>query len=184
MSMNKQTIWLVAMLSIMVVLSTYYIVTGPIEPVRQAAQPTKNDGDIEVNIKTVDEKTNNQDKNVLGEQNDDYFVNVQLQRSTLRQKMVEDYMKVLTNPNSTEKEMQEANSKIQELMKVDNKESALEDLIRKEGYRDAVVTVGDPHIDVVVQTDKLSTAQAVELIEMVRQHLQVSSQHVSIAYRP
>lgn len=183
MSMNKQTVWLVAMLSLMVVLSTYYIVTGPIEPVKQAAQPTKNEGEIEVNIKTVDE-VSDQAKNVMGEQTDDYFINVQLQRSTLRQKMVEDYMKVLTDPNSTEKEMQEANSKIQELMKVDNQESALEDLIRKEGYRDAVVTVGDPHVDVIVQADKLTAAQAVNLIEMVKKHLQISSQHISIAYRP
>jgi len=174
------------MLSIMVVLSAYYMVTGPIEPVRQAAKQTKEGQGIEVNIKTLDETAATKDKALMEgqKQNDDYFVNVQLQRSTLRQKMVEDYMKVLTDPEASEKEMQEANAKIQELMKVDNKESALEDLIRKEGFRDAVVTVGDPHIDVVVQTDKLTTAQAVQLIEMVKQHLQVASHHVSVAYRP
>ena len=33
MTMNKQTVWLVTMLTLMVVLSAYYIVTGPVEPV-------------------------------------------------------------------------------------------------------------------------------------------------------
>ena len=37
MSINKQTVWLITMLSIMVVLSAYYIVTGPVEPVGQEA---------------------------------------------------------------------------------------------------------------------------------------------------
>ncbi len=49
MSVNKQTVWLVTMLSVMVVLSAYYIVTGPVEPAEQVAQTAKEkQGDIKV----------------------------------------------------------------------------------------------------------------------------------------
>jgi stage III sporulation protein AH len=185
MSVNKQTVWLVTMLSIMVVLSAYYIVTGPVEPVRQAAKQVDPAGDVDVNIKPIHQPASaNSSKDKLNKKDqDDYFVGYQLQRSTLRQKMVEEYMKVLTNPDASEKELREANAKIEELMKVDNTETVLEELIRKEGYRDAVVVSNSPHVDVVVQTEHLSRKQVVGLISLVKQHLNVSPLNVSVAYR-
>ncbi|MBA4542977.1 MULTISPECIES: SpoIIIAH-like family protein [Thermoactinomyces] len=184
MSINKQTVWLITMLSIMVVLSAYYIVTGPVEPVGQeASRSEKAAKGINVDIKPVDQPAASE-KDILKQQNDDdYFVGYQLERSTLRQKMVEDYMKVLTNPDASDQDLKEANSKIQQLMKVDNQETVLEDLIRKQGYSDAVVVTNNPHVDVVVQSDKLTPQQVVKLISLVRQHLNVSPQHVSVAYR-
>lgn len=111
MSVNKQTVWLVTMLSVMVVLSAYYIVTGPVEPADQVAQTAKEkQGDIKVDIKPVDEPSSSGQKSaeVLENQSNDFFVGYQLQRSTLRQKMVEEYMQVLTNPEAPEKEVEEA----------------------------------------------------------------------------
>ena len=187
MSVNKQTVWLVTMLSVMVVLSAYYIVTGPVEPAEQVAQTAKeNQGDINVDIKPVDEQaSSDQQKSAeaLENQQNDFFVGYQLQRSTLRQKMVEEYMQVLTNPEAPEKEVEEANQKIQQLMKIDNQETVLEELIRKEGYQDAVVITNHPHVDVIVQSDKLDKKQVVKLISLVRQHLQVDPHHVTVAYR-
>ena len=101
----------------------------------------------------------------------------------LRQKMVEEYMQVLTNPEAPEKEVEEANQKIQQLMKIDNQETVLEELIRKEGYQDAVVITNLPHVDVIVQSEKLDKKQVVKLISLVRQHLQVDPHHVTVAYR-
>ncbi|MBA4494990.1 SpoIIIAH-like family protein [Paenactinomyces guangxiensis] len=191
MTMNKQTVWLVTMLSLMVVLSAYYIVTGPVEPVDQsAAKPddlTK-EGNIDVNIKTVEQPAEaakqNDVKETLDKANDDYFVAYQLQRNTLRQKETERYMQVLTNPEASKEQLQEAKQKIDQLMKVDKTETVLEELIRKEGYSDAVVVTSDSHVDVVVQSDKLTNAQAVKLINLVKQHLNVSPTQVSVAYRP
>lgn len=186
MSVNKQTVWLVTMLSVMVVLSAYYIVTGPVEPADQVAQTAKEkQGDIKVDIKPVDEPSSSGEKSaeVLENQSNDFFVGYQLQRSTLRQKMVEEYMQVLTNPEAPEKEVEEANQKIQQLMKIDNQETVLEELIRKEGYQDAVVITNLPHVDVIVQSEKLDKKQVVKLISLVRQHLQVDPHHVTVAYR-
>jgi stage III sporulation protein AH len=184
MSVNKQTVWLVTMLSIMVVLSAYYIVTGPVEPANQAEQNVNDVAKgILVNIKSVEQPTTVPKDALRQKGGDDYFVGYQLERSTLRQKMVEDCMKVLTKPDATNKEINEANSKIQQLMKVDNQETVLEELIRKQGFNDAVVVTNNPHVNVVVQSDRLTKAQVVKLISLVSQHLEVSPQHISIAYR-
>ena len=147
---------------------------------QEASRSEKAAKGINVDIKPVELAAS--EKDILKQQNDDdYFVGYQLERSTLRQKMVEDYMKVLTNPDASEQDLKEANSKIQQLMKVDNQETVLEDLIRKQGTVTVVVT-NNPHVDVVVQSDKLTPQQVVKLISLVRQHLNVSP-NTSVAYR-
>lgn len=186
MSVNKQTVWLVTMLSIMVVLSAYYIVTGPVEPVSQATKQVEQAATgIDVDIKPIDQPGQSSgSKEMLNKkEEDDYFIGYQLQRSTLRQKMVEDYMKIITDPDAAETDLKEANRKIEELMKVDNAETVLEELIRKEGFRDAVVVSNRPQIDVIVQTEQLSKAQVVKLVSLVKQHFDVSPLNVSVAYR-
>ncbi|MGI6127206.1 MAG: SpoIIIAH-like family protein [Planifilum sp.] len=179
MSMNKQTVWLVTMLTLMVVLSAYYIVTGPVEPVEQAGKPSK-ENDVQVDLKTEEADS----KEEAHRATSDYFVGYQLQRNNLRSKMTEEYMNVLTDPESSEKELKEAQSKIDQLMKVDKTESVLEELIRNEGFRDAVVITGDQHVDVVVQSEKLSNSQVVKLIGLVKKHMDVPATQVSVAYRP
>lgn len=180
MTMNKQTVWLVTMLTLMVVLSAYYIVTGPVEPVEQAGQPSKEKDDVEVDLKT---ETTDSKEGVQDAAND-YFVGYQLQRNNLRSKMTEEYMNVLTNPKSSKEELEEAQRRIDQLMKVDKTESVLEELIRNEGFRDAVVIAGDRHVDVVVQSEKLSNSQVVKLISLVKKHMDVPATQVSVAYRP
>jgi stage III sporulation protein AH len=179
MTMNKQTVWLVTMLTLMVVLSAYYIVTGPVEPVEQAGQPSKAD-DVQVDVKT--ESAN--PKEIVQDAANDYFVGYQLQRNNLRSKLTEEYMNVLTNPKSSKEQLEEAQRKIDQLMKVDKTESVLEELIRNEGFRDAVVIAGDRHVDVIVQSEKLSNAQVVKLISMVKKHMNIPATQVSVAFRP
>lgn len=179
MTMNKQTVWLVTMLTLMVVLSGYYMVTSPVTPANQLA--SKTDAllkGINVNIKPVEQPLPNQTSA------DDYLLAYQIQRNTLRGQLTEQYMNVLTNPDASAQAIKEANDKINGLTKVDNQESVLEDLIIKDGYKDAVVIKGDQHVDVIVEADKLTNTQAVQLINMARDHLNVSSNIVSVGYRP
>lgn len=180
MTMNKQTVWLVTMLTLMVVLSAYYIVTGPVEPVEQAGQPSK-ENEVQVDLKTEASDLKEEDvRNAAG----DYFVGYQLQRNNLRSKMTEEYMNILTNPNSSKEELEEAQRKIDQLMKVDKTESVLEELIRNEGFRDAVVIAGDKHVDVIVQSEKLTNSQVVKLVSLVKKHMDVPATQISVSYRP
>jgi stage III sporulation protein AH len=183
MTMNKQTMWLVTMLTLMVVLSAYYIVTGPVEPAHQAVQKKKGLSQANVSVKTT--KSSSAAGRMLAEENaSDYFVGYQLQRSTLRSQMTEEYMKILTDPESTKQQLKDAEAKINQLMKVDKNESVLEDLIRNEGYQDAVVITNDHHVDVIVQADKLANQQVVKLISLVKERLNIPASEVSVSYRP
>lgn len=196
MSMNKQTVWLVTMLTLMVVLSAYYIVTGPVEPADQAMEPddemTTDLGKIEVKTKAKgeadeekdEEKDNDQEPSLDSNAGSDYFIGYNLQRSALRSKLAEEHMKVLTDPEASKEALKEAQAKLDQLTQVDKEESVLEELIRGEGFRDAVVITNDAHIDVIVQADELTSKQVVKLVSMVRKQMGVPSTQVSVAWRP
>jgi len=177
--LSKQTVGLVSMLSLMVVLSAYYIVTGPIKPISRISKGN----DVEVDIKPVGKATAKKDLNDMNT-NNEYFVGYQLQRSALRSKMSEEYMKVLTDPQASKEDVRQAQAKIDDLLKIDRKETTLEDMIRKEGFNDAVVITNNPHIDVIVQSPNLTKSQAVKLITLVQQQLGVKPVNISVSYHP
>ncbi|SHE45706.1 stage III sporulation protein AH [Seinonella peptonophila] len=178
MTVNKQTVWLVSMLTLMVALSAYYIVTGPSQPVQQANQMMQKPK-LDLQMKEVE-----QGKPVSKQMGKhDYFVNYHLQRDTLRSKLTEEYMRTLSNPRASEKELKVAEQKVNQLMKVDQQESSLEEAIRKEGYRDVVVMNHQNKVDVIVQGERLTSTEAVHLISMVGQHFRVDPTMISIGYR-
>jgi stage III sporulation protein AH len=181
MRMNRQTLWLMTMLSLMVVLSAYYILTGPVEPATQTSQ-SKPKEDVKVDLQSISKEEKEQSvASKLGKH--DFFMHYHLQRDTLRSKLTEEYMRVLSNPDASKKELQEAEAKIHQLMKIDKQESAAEDMIRREGFRDAVVISQNNHVDVIVQADRLSEEQAVSIISMMQQHFHVEPTQVSVQYQ-
>jgi stage III sporulation protein AH len=187
MQLNKQTVWLVTMLTFMVVLSAYYVATGPVEQAGNSTQQgdlKATDNQIDLNIKPVDQPAIDQKEkeSMSNKVEDSYFVSYQLQRSTLRGKMTEEYVEVLSNPKATKEEIKEAERKLNELSQMEKQENVVEELIRKQGYRDAVVIKNNDQVDVIVQSDKLSKSQAVQLVTLVGQHMNVSANQISVAY--
>lgn len=185
--MNRQTMWLVSMLTLMVVLSAYYIVTGPdnsagpaIENVNELGNDQVPDEDqVQVDIKSTD-------KPVVSKQTSeasDYFVSYHMQRNTIREKELEGYYQVLMNPTATKEQLQNANTKIEEMNKQDKAESTLEDMIRESGYQDAVVMNDESHVDVIVQSKSLDRSQAVKIVDMVQKQLNLPATQISVAYK-
>lgn len=178
MRMNKQTFWLVTMLTLMVALSAYYIVTGPVEPASQTSKSEQEETKVNLDIKTVE---NQEASEKLGKR--DFFISYHLQRDTLRSKMTEEYMRTLSNPEASKTELQEAEAKINQLMKIDKQESTAEEMIRREGYRDAVVINQNHHVDVVVQAEKLNEEQVVSIISLMGKHFGLEPTQISVRYQ-
>ncbi|MCS1350778.1 SpoIIIAH-like family protein [Mechercharimyces sp. CAU 1602] len=180
MSMNKQTVWLVTMLTLMVVLSAYYIVTGPVEPAEQGNKEAAEKVDADVKTKSGVGEPSEEAVKEAG----DYFVGYQMERQALRSKLSSEYMEKITDPAASEEQIDEAQAKLNELMEVDNTETVLEELIREEGYQDAVVINNDAHVNVIVQSDQLKSAQVVKLVTLTKKQMGVAANQVSVTYRP
>lgn len=182
MQMNRQTVWLVTMLTLMVALSAYYIITGPVEPVDPLAENQKLFGkdQVQVDTKPVNQPAANQKESGVSE----YFLYQNLQRQTMREKLLEEYYNILSDTKAPKQKLEEAEKKIKELTKIDQMEEVMENLLRKNGFQDAVVMKSDSHVDILVQSDKLTNSQVVSIMDLAKQQLGVTPDQVTVSYRP
>jgi stage III sporulation protein AH len=185
MAMNRQTMWLVTMLTVMVVLSAYYIVTGPDQSAGPAIQSIDEMGNVKNDQVQVDIKSLEKPATVKQEVSEasDYFVSYHMQRNTTREKELEKHYQVLMNPTSSKQELETANAKIEEMNKLDKAETALEEQIRESGFQDVVVIQENNHVNIIVQSKDLPRKKAVEIITMAQKHMQVSASQISVAYK-
>lgn len=217
--MSKQTVWLVTMLSLMVVLSAYYIVSGPVEPVddvatteedaevtTQEANPLElalfgSDGDGEEDAeKGADEaetkeeardsegekteETGTEDDDTPAISGQDYFLAMQTERSAINSELIEKYTDIMTDPQSSEEQAEAASAKLEELRKTIDQVTEMEELIRGQGYNDALVMHEKGKYDITVQTDSLSKKQAVEILELIQEETDVPATYLTISYHP
>lgn len=98
--------------------------------------------------------------------NSSFFANAKLKREQTRAKNKEDLMALIDNSNISEEKKQEAIDKVVELTAISEKESATEIQLEAKGFSDAVVSIVDNHVDVVVNAPSL-TEQDMAIIEDV-----------------
>jgi stage III sporulation protein AH len=179
--MNRQTVWLVTMLTLMVALSAYYIITGPVEPLGPLAENKEmlQEGKTEVETKAVTQPVSKKESATS-----EYFVYQNLQRQTMREKMLEENYLVLADTKASKEKLEEAQKQINDLAKLDKMEEVMENLLRKDGFQDAVVLQDDNRVDITVQASKLTNTQVVKMIDLAKKQLGVGADQVSVSYRP
>lgn len=207
--MSKQTVWLITMLSLMVVLSAYYIVKGPVEPIDEVASDaaldtevtTKETNPLELTLFGTDEEEGEEpedaekeneeveDKNeetgeapALGAQ--DYFLALQSERSSIHEQLIEKYTDIMTDPEATEEQVEKASAELEKLRENIDQVTQMEELIRGEGYDDALVMHEKGKYDITVQADKLTKKQAVEILELIQNETEVPASFLTVSYHP
>jgi len=196
MILKRQTVWLLTMLSLIIVLSVYYISMEQIE-----GQQT---GDLEIEEATglneelefewlEDEELTfiglEDAEQAIGE-NDVYsnvnveemFDTIRLQRQDSRGKLNEEYKSVIAS-TETEPEIQvEALEKIESLQVMSQQEEMIETIIRSKGYEDALVMTDENQVNIYVKTAELSKEEAVELNQLAYEHLGI--ENIRVGYQP
>jgi stage III sporulation protein AH len=159
MLLKKQTVWLLTMLSLIIVLSVYYI-TSP--------GGTDDLAYLEAGKKSSKEAT------VSGVANDDMFTALRLERDELRDEMESDYVAVAGSEDASAEVAAEAWEKLSELQSLSMKEQTVETLIKAKGFKDALVNTMDHEVKVIVKADKLSKKDVVQIMNLANEHLGTS----------
>jgi stage III sporulation protein AH len=206
MVLRKQTVWLLTMLAVMVVLSGYYLVKGPNEQVPAVSEEQQDNalGDVQVDTKQTDQpapeaapaeadtatletpaaKTSGKNEAAtLADTPSDVFQGYKLKRDALLQKDKDEQMAIMMNPEATPQAVAEAKAKYEELSTVEQATMTLEEMLKASGYKDAVVSVQDQKVTVIVQKENLTASEVVDIIAQVKQHLNVSGKNVSVQYK-
>jgi len=163
MLLKKQTVWLLTMLSLVVVLSVYYV----------TSDPAKNDLATGMNEEAAEEaKMSKEDMKVITEAaGDEAFETIRLEAQDKRSKDIADLTAQVASPDLTAEEKNELYSKMQDLSALETKEKTLESLIKTLGYEDALVRAESDEVLITVKAKEHSRADAARILQIVREEI-------------
>jgi stage III sporulation protein AH len=184
MMLKKQTVWLLTMLSLVVVLSVYYVTTpeGTNENVAFVNQTkektTETNGDAKVTVEETEDG-----KVTSGIASDDLFTALRLQIEDERNKLREDLNAIVASAEATAEEKSKALDKIQKLADISEKEAVLETLIKSKGYEEVLVRLDGEEVKVIVKAQEHSKQAANEIIQLVAKEVG-EAQDVAVEFQP
>lgn len=172
MLLKKQTVWLLTMLSLVVVLSVYYI-TSPEQKGADLAT-TDEENKSEVQTESTEGQTENAEEVISGDNavissiaSDEMFAALRLDQEVERSKLKEDLSIVMGQTDLPTEERSAAKDQLDQLDEIAQKEQMLETLIRAMNYEDVLVRADGKEVLITVKSDKPSPKAANEIIQEV-----------------
>jgi stage III sporulation protein AH len=150
------------MLSLVVVLSVYYVTSDPMQD------------NMAANKNTAQEKgaASKEDMKVLTEASgDEAFEAARLEVRDKRSKEIADLTSQVASPDLSAEEKNELVGKMEELSALETKEKTLESLIKTLGYEDALVRAENGQFLITVKAKNHSRQDAVRILQMVRDEI-------------
>jgi len=191
--LKKQTVWLLTMLSLVVVLSVYYVTTPDKmntatptagekvgqekqgvekEVTKEATKETSNketDKKEDGKKETSKKETNKKESNVSVQSSDENFTALRMQLEDQRSAQKEKLQDVMKSEKSSAEEISKAKDELNAIDKMQTKEGLLETVIKSQGgYNDALVRADGNDIKVTVKAAKHSQKEANKIIQLVR----------------
>ncbi|RRN73117.1 SpoIIIAH-like family protein [Peribacillus simplex] len=195
MLLKKQTVWLLTMLSLVVVLSVYYL-TAPeenaadmtaTEQMEKAENKTESKTESKADTKGENKSEKETAKNTEGSSvtiaSGDEFESLRLQIEDERAKLNEELTAKMGNTELSTEERDEAYAKIEQLSETKVKENIIENLIVAMDYNAALVRVDGTDVKVSVKADKQTKTEANNIIRLVRKEVS-DAQNVVVDFQP
>lgn len=180
MLLKKQTVWLLTMLSLVVVLSVYYI-TSPEQQGSNLAGVE--DKETTEDKETSGSKTDGGDSVISSIASDEVFEALRMDLEDQRSKLKEELTEIMASTDLPAEKRSEAYDDIKHLEEVARKEKVLETLIRAMDYEDVLVRADGAKVLITIKAKEHSPAEANEIIQMVRTELG-SYQPVAVEFQP
>ncbi|OOQ97285.1 SpoIIIAH-like family protein [Bacillus cereus] len=200
--LKKQTVWLLTMLSLVVVLSVYYVTTpdkmntatpATGEKMGQEKQgadkavtkeTTKETTNKETDKKENDKKeTSKKEASVTVQSSDENFTALRMQMEDQRSVEKEKLQNVMKSSKSSAEEKSKAKDNLDAITTMETKQQLLETVIKSQGgYKDALVRADGTDIKVTVKSAKHSQKEANKIIQLVRS--EGGSKDVGVKFDP
>lgn len=166
--LKKQTVWLLTMLSLMIVLSVYYILSDKDDLAYiDTGQTTVNESETTESTETDGSAEINEIRNIG---NDELFATMRLKLQDERSMKKSTYEDIVASKDSTMEEKSEARDNIHSIEQSKTKEDILQNAILAvtAEYQDVLVRAEDDIVHVHVITNELSNQEVVHIMQMVR----------------
>ncbi|MEQ6376484.1 SpoIIIAH-like family protein [Bacillaceae bacterium S4-13-58] len=193
MLLKKQTVWLLTMLSLMIVLSVYYMMSpsdGQVAFLDQEENNTAENDVANLNEEQEDLTENGDVTEASGDENsvissitsDELFTAIRMEREDDYNATKERLDDVIASSDVSSEEKNEALNEIDNLEDRKSKESYLEQTIMAQyNYPDVLVRADDDIVHVTVKADELSDETVVEIMQLTRDEFGVMPVDVSFS---
>lgn len=182
MLLKKQTVWLLTMLSLVVVLSVYYI-TSPEQKVNDITAVQQKPKDQLDSNQSVQKTADKSGKTVVSQVSDDTFDAIRMQVEDVRSQEKEDLQAKVASTDLPPEERSEAFDQMKKLSETAQKEQVLETIIKTLGYDDALVRADGDKVNITVKSKKKHSASAAnDIIQLVKK--EIDSNFVAVEFQP
>lgn len=111
----------------------------------------------------------------------DFFSSARLNREQTRAKNKEMLLEIVDNENISEAQKESAVNSIVKLTEIAEKETATENLLEAKGFTDAVVSIVDDSVDVIVNANELTEQQIAQIEDIVKRKTEISAENIVIS---
>ncbi|WP_188206128.1 SpoIIIAH-like family protein [Alkalibacillus aidingensis] len=174
MVLKKQTVWLITMLSLLIVLSVYYMTSPGGEQVALIPDDDEDprheqpDEDSEGSPDSTD-TTSAVDVEMDDLSAGELFTTIRLETEDTRSELKEELSSIVASDSASTDEKNEAWEQMYALQTTAQKESILEQMIQQEKeFRDVLVRQEDDVVRITVIANELSASDANHLMQMAR----------------
>ncbi|MGF2617031.1 SpoIIIAH-like family protein [Rossellomorea vietnamensis] len=185
MLLKKQTVWLLTMLSLVIVLSVYYITS----PTQQATDMAA--GEEESSAQTEETSAENEEAAAEGEVDivteaagDEVFETLRMEFLDQRSRSREELETKVASADLSIEEKNEAIEQMDKLKELATTETVLETMIKTMGYEDALVRADGEQVRITVKAKEHSAADANQIIRLVNDELGGAMQKVAVQFQP
>ena len=110
----------------------------------------------------------------------DYFSSAKLSREQSRAKNKETLLEIVNNKALASADKKAAVKEVAAITKLSEKENATEMMLEAKGFADAMVSLSDKSVDVVVNAEELSSKQMAQIIDIVKRKTGFAAENIVI----
>ena len=111
----------------------------------------------------------------------DFFINARVSREQIRAKNKETLMGILESASVSEEDKSKATQEIIKLTSISERENSTETLLEAKGYSDAVVSISDEEVSVIVNAVSLNDQDVAQIEDITKRETGVDIKHIVIA---
>jgi stage III sporulation protein AH len=168
--LKKQTVWLLTMLSLMIVLSVYYIFSDKDDLAYIDSGKSDVDETVQTDLTESDSKGEAEVDQITNVGQDELFTTIRLELQNERSMQKSSYEDIVTSNSATIDEKNEALENIHSIDQSTTKENILQNSILAvtADYQDVLVRANEDIVHVHIKTNELSNDEVVHIMQLVR----------------
>ena len=129
------------------------------------------------------EEENNDGQKKDEKEDDGYFVSAKLDRTNMYSQVIENYQKIIENPNVSEEQKAITTQEIAKINQTQNAIMISENLLLAKGFDKCIIFVNDKSISVIIGKQDLSQEEIAQIQNIISRELEASADNIHISVK-